>query len=118
MGRWGGESRRERYCQPGMIPGHYCSRIGGFRSWSWRPEGFAALPEEAKGSVDVNERFDPGGEAGALPGCVEHVIDLEFLEWRKWCAKCGQVWRAGAFGRCPAAGGGVYRGFGVRLGTP
>src|ERR1700745_2813455 len=98
-------------CQaPGMIPRHYCSRIGGFRSWGQRPEGSAALPEEAKGSVDVNQRFDPEGEPGALPGRVEHVIDLEFLEWRKGCAKCGQVLLTGAFGRCPAAGGGGSRG--------
>src|ERR1700758_2346935 len=81
----------------------------------WRPEGFAALPEEAKGSVDVNERFDPGGEPGALPGRVDHVIDLEFLEWRKWCAKCGHVWRAGAFDRCPAAGADVSGGCGGGL---
>src|ERR1700757_3876540 len=103
-------------CQaPGMIPRHYCSRIGGFRSWGWRPEGFAALPEEAKGSVDVNERLDPGSEPGALPGRVDHVIDLEFLEWRKWCAKCGHVWCAGAFGRGPAATADVHGGCGVDL---
>src|SRR4029077_16676432 len=123
MGRWGANHAgnvtvRSQVSAPGMIPRHYCSRIGGFRSWVWRPEGFAALPEEAKGSVHVNERFDPGGEPGALPGCVEHVIDLEFLEWRKWCAKGGQVWRAGAFGGRPAAGADVDGSCGVDQNTP